>query len=204
VKESTETFTVVLSSPTAGEPISIATGTGTVTIIDNDGAMLAAATATAGAVVEPLTAEALAPVVAQAEALWRAVLPNADFSNYSISIADLPGSQLGWTDGQTTTIDATAAGLGWLRMDLLTVVLHELGRALGFTTDDSARFPAMTATLAPGERLTLGHGAVNLVQAPQRVISPIATPWISAPSKHTVVTSRLPGRLQAHTRRRNR
>jgi chitinase len=153
VHESTETFTVVLSSPTGGATIAV--GTGTVTIIDNDAAMMAASSAPAGAQAEPLTTAALAPVVATAEQMWRSVLPGADFRGLTVTIADLPGDQLGWTVGKQMTIDATAAGFGWDQMDLLTVVLHELGRALGFTTADAAWFGVMAPTLAPGERLTL-------------------------------------------------
>jgi hypothetical protein len=35
-------------------------------------------------------------------------------------------------------------------MDLETVVLHELGRALGFSEDDTRRLEIMEVTLAPG------------------------------------------------------
>jgi hypothetical protein len=51
----------------------------------------------------------------------------------SITVADLPGLELGDTVGNAITVDATAAGYGWtvmhqgddtLRMDLLTVVRH--------------------------------------------------------------------------------
>ena len=188
VKESTETFTVVLSSPTGGA--TIASGTGTVTIVDNDGAMLAAAEAPAGAAATGLTAEVLAPVVARAEAMWRAILPGADFSGDTIAIGDLPGGQLGWTDGRLTTIDATAAGFGWWsganaggagQMDLLTVVLHELGRLLGFTTDDAQRFPVMSAALAPGQRLGLTSGWIHPLR--RGVIRPTAPVRLHTPSR---------------------
>ena len=168
VKESTETFNVVLSSPTGGA--TIANATGTVTIVDNDGAMMAAADAPASASATMLTADVLAPVVARAEAMWRTILPGADFSGDTISIGDLPGGQLGWTDGRLTTIDATAAGFGWWsganaggagQMDLLTVVLHEFGRLLGFTTDDARRFPVMSPTLATGQRLSLSSAWIG-------------------------------------------
>ena len=78
VKEPTEQFTVVLSSPTGGA--SILNGTGIVTIVDNDGALFAAASAPASSVAVPLTQAALAPVVSEAEAMWRAAMPSADFS----------------------------------------------------------------------------------------------------------------------------
>ena len=95
--------------------------------------------------------------------MWQSVAPGADFSGYTISIGDLPGGQLGWTDGRATTIDATAAGFGWwtgttsggatAQMDLLTVVLHELGRVLGLTDRRRAQFPVMAGALEPGQRL---------------------------------------------------
>jgi hypothetical protein len=79
------------------------------------------------------------------------------FSNVAVAIADLPGGTLGLATASTITIDVDAAGYGWyvspelkdprqepvdsdaasgsrlstldsrLRMDLLTVVMHELG-----------------------------------------------------------------------------
>jgi hypothetical protein len=162
VKESTETFTVVLSSPTGGA--TILNGTGTVTIVDNDGAMLAADAAPSAGTVIPLTDAALAAVVAQAKAQWLAALPGADLTGVTVAITDLPALQLGWTVGRSITIDATAAGWGWSisysgvaasHMDLLTVVLHELGRVLGYTTDDADRIAVMQPTLAAGERVAL-------------------------------------------------
>jgi Calx-beta domain len=176
VKEPTETFTVVLSSPTGGA--SIATGTGTVTIIDNDGALFAAAPAQALLVVDrPLTQDALDPVVAQAEAMWLVAIPWADFSGVSFTIADLPGDLLGYTLGRGVTIDATADGWGWSvnylddggpRMALLTVVLHELGMALGFVEDDPAEPFVMARTLSAG------------VQAPPLLL-PVAGSIAAAP-----------------------
>jgi hypothetical protein len=95
--------------------------------------------------------------VADATSAWKVLLPDADLSGIRFTIADLPGLQLGWTIGTSTTIDATAAGWGWgtTRMDLYTVVLHELGRALGYTTDDADTIGVMQATLAAGERVKL-------------------------------------------------
>ena len=212
VKESTETFTVVLSSPTGGA--TILTGTGTVTIVDNDGAMLADELPPPGAsaVDRVLTAAALAPIVAQAESMWRAALPGAEFSDYTISIGNLAGRQLGWTDGQHTTIDPTAAGWGWSvlypsgagRMDLLTVVLHEMGRALGFTTDDAARFSVMEPTLAPGERLSVVRYDVSLglaLAAPTgTTIGPSAKAWITILPTSKLVSIKLGPKLHIHAR----
>jgi hypothetical protein len=157
VAEPTETFTLVLSSPTGA---TIATGTGTVMIIDNDGALFAAETAPARAATGPALSEsALAPVVVLAKSLWRAALPGADFGGITFTIGDLAGDLLGFTLGKSITIDPTAAGWGWSvtspgsaasRMDLLSVVLHELGLALGFREDDPAEPWVMARTLAAG------------------------------------------------------
>ncbi|MGZ4388225.1 MAG: Calx-beta domain-containing protein, partial [Gaiellaceae bacterium] len=157
VAEPTETFSVVLSSPSGG--VTIAKSTGVVTIIDNDGAMFAAAPAPAGAAAErPLTESALAPVLTRAEGAWSTVLPQADFSGVRVTISDLPGDLLGFTLGQSIRIDPTAAGWGWSvmypgspvpRIDLLSVVMHELGLALGFHEADAAEPFVMARTLAP-------------------------------------------------------
>jgi hypothetical protein len=188
VAEPTETFSVVLSSPSTGTTIS--RGTGTVTIIDNDGAMFAAATAPAPAAEVPsLTESALAPVLAEAEASWRAAIPNADFSGVTVTIGDLAGNLLGFTIGKSITIDPTAAGWGWSvmdpasgapQMDLRTVVTHELGLALGFHEADPVEPYAMARTLSA----TIGPQAPPLL-LPLRAPAPsvpatAALRWISA------------------------
>jgi Ca2+-binding RTX toxin-like protein len=203
IAEPTETFSVVLSSPSTGTTIS--RGTGTVTIIDNDGAMFAAASAPVGtAEAAPLTESALAPVLADAEAAWRAVLPHADFSAVSVTIADLAGNLLGFTLGKSITIDPTAAGWGWsvmdpgsgaLRMDLRTVLTHELGLALGFREADPAEPYAMARTLAatvapPGPPLLLPLDTPAAV-APVTV----TRPWISARGVGPIGGTPLVGRL---------
>jgi hypothetical protein len=218
VKENTETFTIQLSSPTGGA--TLGNGSGTITIIDNDGAMLGAEDPPAGTapIDRPLTSAALAPVLAQAEAMWRAVDPSADFGGYSISIGDLPGSQLGWTDGGRTTIDATADGFGWSvmypgsagRMDLLTVLLHELGRVLGLTTDDAGRYPVMTAALSPGERLPLvrraslevATTALEPAVAQASLIGPLTRPWITGLPRLQLIAPRLGNHAHITTRQR--
>ena len=116
IAEPTETFTVVLSAPVGA---TIANGTGTVTVFDNDGAQMASAapTASAPAVDRPLTQASARPRRRQAKAEWSAVLPGVDLSGITVTIADLPNLYLGFTMGKTITIDATAAGWGWSVMD---------------------------------------------------------------------------------------
>jgi hypothetical protein len=100
------------------------------------------------------------------------------------AITKLSGRMLGETIADTINIDPTAAGYGWFvdttplddsefagrlaateltagsgspasgRMDLLTVVMHELGHVLGFDDVETASHPydLMATDLAPGVR----------------------------------------------------
>lgn len=84
-----------------------------------------------------------------------------------VRIGDLPGRQLGQAGDGVITIDATAAGHGWFvdptplqdeeaadgRMDLLTVVMHELGHLAGLE-DRSGTDSLMADVLTPGVRRT--------------------------------------------------
>ena len=125
-----------------------------------------------------LTTAQLRSVVAAAASYWTSRAPSIGplLSSIQFQIVDLPGLTLGLTseDGARVFIDSTAAGFGWsvdvsptpespfarsagqapARMDLLTVVLHEMGHVLGLAdqdVDDPAN-PLMDKTLAPGVR----------------------------------------------------
>src|SRR5437867_1264561 len=106
----------------------------------------------------------------------------------SFRIVYLPGRMLGRTSGTTIQLDPTAAGYRWLgdpspssndefeptdtemlfaaqpgspargRMDLLTVVEHEIGHVLGFHHDDP--IAPMADVLAPGRRILLPAGSI--------------------------------------------
>lgn len=78
-------------------------------------------------------------------------------------IADLPGGLLGYTAGDVVTIDTNAAGYGWSlgavasphKVDLLTVVSHELGHVMGLSElhgNEQEPNNVMDDTLAPGVR----------------------------------------------------
>ena len=107
---------------------------------------------------------------------------NVSSPSVEVRIGDLPGDTLGMASGQTIWLDRDAAGWGWFvdatpgddsefvragnqgeqnRMDLLTVVMHELGHTLGYDHEDDG---VMAETLAAGVRRTdVDHGHVALV-----------------------------------------
>ena len=110
-----------------------------------------------------LDAESVDPLVQAAVDQWTAALGEAPaaLQDLRFAIADLPGSLLGQTVGDTVILDTTAAGAGWFvdptpfddsefvpgadvlvapddhvaagAVDLLTVISHEIGHVLGYT-----------------------------------------------------------------------
>jgi hypothetical protein len=143
--EPNETFVVNLSNPSGA---TLADGQAIVTITNDDGALVVSGAPAAEETLE-LDQRQLDAVVAAAQAAWIAVDADADYAGVTFAIGDLPGLILGLTVERSITIDANAAGWGWSRLDLLTVVRHELGHVLGLDHDDADRFPVMAETLSP-------------------------------------------------------
>jgi 5-hydroxyisourate hydrolase-like protein (transthyretin family) len=126
----------------------------------------------------------LRPILDEAVQRYAAVgLACATLSGVQVAIADLPGTILGWATDATIVLDVDAAGHGWFvdptpaadeefvaaggrssvaldpaavdRIDLLTVVQHELGHVAGLE-DLESNDGLMSATLPVGLRRTVG------------------------------------------------
>ncbi len=120
---------------------------------------------------EPVSADAgtttvlVAATLARARALWVADgAPPDVLDGVTFAVADLPGAVLAEAWGSHVVVDVSAAGWGWSPsgMDLLSVLMHELGHVLGLGHDDHG---VMSASLAPGERWALDQHS-GLAESP--------------------------------------
>jgi hypothetical protein len=139
---------------------------------------------------QPLAAAAGQIWAASGQALAASGLLDA----IELRVTDLPGAQLAVTSGRRITIDTDAAGAGWFidptprdnhgfslsrsagdlrattrdrlqRVDLLTVLLHEMGHVLGYPDDSTADDSSlMRSHLAQGIRRLPAAAADQLFQ----------------------------------------
>ena len=170
LKEANETFYVYLAN-SSGPTIVDDRGIGT--IVNDDKVTKLTAAAFGQGTSNTLAAPVSSALVTEAIARWKAGGAGTSIlENLDIRIADFADMTLGEVIGQTIWIDSDAAGWGWFvdstpsderefampgdqgeqdRIDLLTVVMHEMGHLLGYEHEDDG---VMAETLAAGVRRT--------------------------------------------------
>ena len=171
---------------------------------DDGGDQLTAAAAAPAPVNESLRADQVQPLLAEALARWQAAgVDTSALRGIDVRIADLGGLTLGKADDGVIWLDDNAAGWGWFvdatpaddsefttpgdqgeqgRMDLLTVLMHEIGHLLGHDHEEGG---VMDETLSAGTRQRPG-GDADTAPFADALFALLAaeeeTPWIGGSS----------------------
>ncbi len=161
VAESDETFFVNLTNAMNGE---ILRTQGLGTIVNDDGlALMAGFGEQFGG--QTVTLGHVQQLMPWAVALWATGSHAAAPAQLTVELDDLPAGQLGAAFGHTITLDLDANGAGWHtgrttpaagRVDLLSVLSHEIGHLLGYDHSELAD-DLMCATLPLGTRRLPGN-----------------------------------------------
>jgi PKD domain/Matrixin len=178
-------------------------------VIHKQETLLAAGGPVTGRAAPHLTTAALRPIVQAAIDRWGAVGLDAAhlriMRNATFTIGDLGGSYLGLADPDThgIRIDDDAAGYGWFvdptprgdkefaepnksiqrRMDLLSVIAHELGHLVGLDHDEGAG-DVMGESLGTGVRRTPTTADVTSAQAADHDAVPPVFATIASRGRH--------------------
>jgi hypothetical protein len=137
---------------------------------------------------QTLTLAQLQPVLQAAIADWRAAGASpaqvAALSQVPVHVAALPAGHLGEEAAGQVWVSPNAGGWGWYtgaapgapgRMDLLSVLGHELGHVLGLADTPDTR-DVMGETLAPGVRRLPGASDVQATGVRPSAAAPPASP----------------------------